>query len=235
MVDNEFDPNKMPIIGLFSSAPEIPAGMQSTYLSNFNDFMVMTNGNVSQAEKLAFQSTKRVWGVSEAGGKRRFMQFPPESFYHVEGFDDDWIDDQLLEDLEGMGVEDAVMGVDALTARSSKPSYPILAPNKNGVLDILEDENGQPLRFQPDFAKTTEYQDLANAPQKAVMKAEERMQRNLTEKANKIRRKVNASLWRELGVSVGEREEFIKTDEGKTAIQRPIQLRLGRGPKRICT
>lgn len=222
MVKDHFDPNDTFLIGAFIGAPDVPVGMEASYMSNFNDFMVMTNGNIEQSEKLAFQSLQRVWGLSEVGGKRRFMQYPPESFYHVDGFDDSWIDDQFLGDMEAAGINDAIIGIDALVSRSDSPSYPIMAPNSQGIMDIVEDENSEQRRFKPDFRKTEEYKELVSAPEKKMLKAEERKAQLMERRARFINRQVNSSIWNEYGVPSTERPEFMSTDEGKKAIRNSI-------------
>lgn len=227
MVDDEFDPGI--IFGggrLFPSEPDIPPGMQAEYMSNFNNFMSITGSNIEQSEKLAFESTKNRWGVSNTGGPRRFMRGAPESFYHVDGFDDSWIDDQFISEAEELGIEDAIIGTDEQVFRSDSPSYPILAPNKDGILDIVEDENGKPRRFQPDIKLTQEYQDVVELPAKKLEKAKQTRIKNLQRRALKIQRSVNADLFRPNGfigsIPKGERAELLATEEGRAAVRQSI-------------
>ena len=221
MVSDEFDPLTLPVVGLFRGAPDIPAGMQAAYMSNFDNFMALTNGNIEQSENLAFESTKNVWGVTKVG-KRRFMQYPPESFYHVDGFNDSWIEDQMLEELESIGVEGAQIGIDDMVSRSGSPSYPVLAPNDEGFMDVLEDESGNPLRFKPDFRQTQEYKDLIAAPGIEVEKAKARREKNLVRRANVIRRKVNNFVFTDNLMPRSERPEFLSSDEGKVFVRRAV-------------
>ena len=223
LVDESFDP------GIFGSAPKPPAGMQAAYMANFDDFMALTNGSVEQSERLAFESTKNIWGVTSIGGNRRFVQYPPESIYHVEGFDDVWIEDQMLADAEALGVDDPILGVDDLTAREDSPSYPMLATNDRGFLDVVEDSDGNPLRFRPDFKETKEYQELIAEPGKRVEKAAKRRASNLEHRAGQIRRKITSHMFTGSGIPRSGRAEHLETEEGRQDVLSTINNLLAIG------
>lgn len=217
-VEDEFDPGIFWGGGsLFPGAPEIPPGMQASYLSNFKNMMAITNGNIELSEQLAYDSTKKVWGVSRTGGKRRFMQYAPESFYHVDGFDDSWVRDQFLEDMELAGIQGAVIGVDKDVPRSDQPSYPILAPNERGILDIVRDETGTPLRFKPDITQTEQYKELVDAPGKSIEKARQMREKKIKTRADVIRRNIMADIFAYTPgqAQIENKAEYLKTDEGK--------------------
>ncbi|MDH5182458.1 MAG: hypothetical protein OEX12_01090 [Gammaproteobacteria bacterium] len=228
MVSNEFDPIKFPVVGMFVDEPDIPPGMQASYLSNFDNFMSLTNGNIEQSEKLAFDSLKNVWGVTKVG-KRRFMQYPPEAFYHVDGVDDEWIEEQFLEDMESIGVDGAEIGIDDLVSRSDSPSYPVVAMRPGGFVDIIEDEDGNVLRFKPDFKKTREYQDLVSAPGKARESAAQKRMRNLENRAGVIRRKVNSRVFMENIDETGDKPGFLASDAGKASVRKAVNNLLAIG------
>lgn len=229
LIKDEFDPLTFPIIGMLRGAPEAPPGMQAAYMSNFEDFMAITNGNIEQSEKLAFESTKNVWGVTKIG-PRRFMQYPPESFYSVDGFNDSWINDQFLEDAEGLGIEDPIIGVDDMVSRSSSPSYPMLSRNDEGFLDVVEDENGKPLRFRPDFKLTEEYRELSDAPGLAIEKAKERREKNIVRRANVLRRRIKADVFHMSGIlSSKAKDEHLKTPEGKRDVLTSVNNMIASG------
>lgn len=232
MVSKEFDPLQFPIIGLFKNEPDIPVGMQASYMSNFEDMMSITNGNIEQSEKLAFEATKKVWGVSSTGGPRRFMQYPPESFYHVDGFDDGWIEDQFLEEMEGLGVEGGIIGIDSNVPRSAKPSYPVMAPNERGILDVVKSESGKPLRYQPDISVTPEYMDLVDSPNKAVETAEQRRKAKTERRASIMRRSLMADIFTNdrssEDIPKSERMAFLGTAEGKEKVRLKVNNMLAR-------
>jgi len=235
MVSDEFDPNQIPVFGMFSNEPDIPVGMQAEYMSSFENFMAITGSNVEQSEKLAFEATKNIWGVSNVGGDTRFMRGAPESFYHVDGFNDTWIDDQFISDTVEMGIPDAIIGTDAEVFRSgNQPSYPIMAPNKDGILDIIEDDDGKPLRFQPNLKLTDEYQELVNAPGKQIESAKKARERKIGARARKIQGFVNADLFRMKPAGAAflpaeARSEYVSSDEGKEIIRASINKNLANG------
>lgn len=220
MVDDKLDPFTG-FFGFLKGAPDIPPGMEASYKSNFDDFMVMTNGNAEQAEKLAFDTVQNVWGFSETGGPARFMRYAPESFYHVDGFDDVWVENQFLEDMENLGIEDAVIGVDGFVPRSDSPSYPIMAPNADGILDIIEDENGEPLRFQPDFKATQDYKDLIDSPDKAIETAAQKRDRELKRRSGQVFRLVSSRA-ASPSFSSPDKREFLKSEEGKEQVRSSV-------------
>lgn len=201
-VDKAFDPGV--IFGggrFFPSEPDIPVSMQADYNVAFNSFMTLTNGNPDQAKELAFGSLRKKWAVTDVGGDNRFMKNAPEAFYAVEGFNNSWIDSQFLEDMELKGVPGAQLGTDFNTGRSDSPSYPILITNPQGVTDIARDEEtGLPLRWKPDFKQSPEYQDGIAGPGKEIENAKKKRAKNLERRANFLRRKVNASVFRQQNV-----------------------------------
>ena len=104
--------------------------MEAEFRTNFDSFMTMTDGNSEQAQKLAYDSMKKAWGV----WKGEFMKYSPVSFYHVDGIDDEWISDQFDSEMKTLGHKGAVIGADHSTARSNEPSYPVMVNNKQGLL-----------------------------------------------------------------------------------------------------
>lgn len=199
-VDEKFDPGVIFGAGrLFPSEPSIPVDMQADYNVAFGSFMTLTNGNPDQSKSLAFESLQKNWAVTDVGGENRFMKHAPEAYYSVDGFDNEWIDRQFLEDMENKSVPGAQLGTDFNTGRSNTPSYPIIVTNEKGIPDIARDEEtGLPLRWQPDFKQTSEYNDAIAAPGLAIETAKKKRKRKLEQRANFLRRKVNSSVFRQL-------------------------------------
>jgi len=56
--------------GILYNVPDVPPMMAAEYRNNFDRFMTLTGGNTEQAEKLAYGSVKKVWGVTETGGPK---------------------------------------------------------------------------------------------------------------------------------------------------------------------
>ena len=68
-------------------------------------------------------------------------------------------------------------------------------------MDIARDEeSGLPLRWKPDFKQTTEYLDGIAAPGKEIENAKKKRAKNLERRANFLRRKVDASVFRQQNV-----------------------------------
>lgn len=227
MVDDKFDPGAIWGGGrLFPGTPDVPPGMQGAYLSNFGDMMTLTGGNIEQAEKLAFDALQKVWGVTETGGKRRFMQYAPESVYAIPGVDSGWINDQFLEDMESIGVSGAMIGIDANVPRSQTPSYPVLIQNERGLTDIARDTDGNPLRFKPDYTATEEYKELIAAPSVAIENAAQKREREMKRRADVIRRQTEIYIFgfpfihspTRGRMSQPDRHEYLKTSEGKKSV-----------------
>lgn len=195
-VDEKFDPSSIPFFG---EEPDVPVDMQADYNVAFGSFMTLTNGNPEQSKALAFESLQKNWAITDVGGENRFMKHAPEAYYSVDGFDNDWIDRQFLEDMEIKGVPGAQLGTDFNTGRSNTPSYPIIVTNEQGIPDIARDEEtGLPLRWQPDFKETTEYGDAISAPDLIIENAKKKRKRKLVARANTLRRKVDHSIFRQL-------------------------------------
>lgn len=214
-VDEEFDPGIFFGDGrLFPGEPSVPVGMQADYNVAFDGFMTLTDGNTEQAKQLAFGSIKKVWSVTETGGDRRFMKFAPEAFYGVQGFDNDWIEDQFNEEMEIAGVPGATLSVDFNTGRSDTPSYPIMIINKDGLPDILRDETtGVPKRWRPDITQTEQFKDMQAEQAGAIQSAKKRRAIKFGRRAQSLRRKVEAVVLR--NVPRETRKGFITTKEGK--------------------
>jgi len=216
-VDDAFDPSPIPFFG---EEPPVPSGMQADYNVAFEKFMTLTDGNPDQAKELAFGSLRKTWAPTTVGGEKRFMKNAPEAFYSVEGFDNDWMDDQFNEEMEDGGFLGASITSDFNTARSEQPSYPVITTNDSGIIDIVRDEKtGSPLRWKPDFKQTDEYKDLVDKPDK-VATAKERRETLMNRKAKSLRRKIVAlaSGAGPTRIPPNQRDEFFATEEGKTAL-----------------
>lgn len=187
-LDADFDP------GIFGNEPDAPAAMQAEYKVLFDRYMLLTNGDTEQSESLSYNDLKGTWGETRIGGEKRFMKYAPESVYHIEGVDDEWIGEQFKQDLADY--PDATLVVDPMTARSKKPEYAIMIPNNNGLMEPLFDENNRPLVWQPDFTQTDEYQAMVEAPGKAMEKAIRQRDINNQRKMNALTNGVDAYMRR---------------------------------------
>jgi len=188
-LDADFDP------GMLGDEPDAPPAMQAEYKVGFDRYMLLTNGDSGQAEKLAYQDLKNTWGETRIGGEKRFMKYSPEAVYHINGVDDAWIGEQFEADL--VGYPDATIVVDPSTARSKTPEYAVMVPNeKTGIIEPIFDDNNRPLVWQPDFRQTDQYTDMMEAPGIAVEKAKRQRDINKNRKLQTQKNAVNAYMRR---------------------------------------
>ncbi|MDB4261401.1 hypothetical protein N9878_00900 [bacterium] len=217
-IDDQFTTSSIPFVG---NPPSIPVDMQADYNVAFDGFMTLTDGDSAQADALAFDTLKKRWAITEVGGDQRFMKSAPEAFYAVEGFDNEWIDRQFLGDMDGAGIVGASISADFNTGRSDAPSYPVMITNDQGITDIARSETtGLPLRWKPDFKQSDEYKEIEAAPGKAVESAKAKRERQFTQRANFIRRKVQSAAFS--GVPRSERGEMLASEEGVSRIRTAV-------------
>lgn len=180
--------------GIFFNVPDVPVEMLAEYRTSYDRFMQMTGGKVDQAQKLAYNAVKETWSTTTVGGERRFMKYAPEAIYQVQGFDDEWMENQFNEEIENLGYSRAIIGVDHSTARESRPSYIVMSEDKNGFMAPVFDEDGDILRWKPDITQTEEYKELMGMPAEKVRSAKEMRRANQERRANIIRRGVNSRI-----------------------------------------
>jgi hypothetical protein len=210
--------------GAFYRVPDVPAAMLGEYRSTFDNFMQMTNGNAEQAQKLAYQSVRSMWGISETGGDKRFMKYAPESIYGIAGVNDDWIENQFNEEMEAANHLGAVIAIDHSVAREDKPSYPVLVMDENtGLQKPLLDSDNQPLRWRPEFKATDRYQAVVEAPQEKITKAKRQRSISLEKRANEIRRMVQVRVLRGAALPFNERAAFLESEAGKEQVARAVR------------
>lgn len=209
--------------GILYRMPEMDPAMLGEYRNNFNTFMQLTGGNSEQARQLAFDSIKATWGVTELGGKRKYMKYAPERVYHVPGVGDGWIEEQFIEETEAAGYPGATLAPDYETARSGNPSYVVMVQNpEKGRVEPVMDENNQVLRWRPDFKQTRVFDDLVAAPGEKITKAAERRKLNLERRASYITGQLRRGLILS-GVPRAGLDEYMKSEEAKPEIKRNIE------------
>lgn len=206
--------------GLFNAVPDIPPAMNADYRIAFDNFITTTGGNVPQAQKLAYQSVKGNWGVTDVGGERRFMKRSPETVYGFPNFDNEWISEQFEEEMAAAGYEGAQIAFDRDVARQEFPKYPVMVPNEDGVMEPAVNENGVAIKWRPDFKLTEQYKELQGL--QPVEDARERRQRKLELRAGAILRKVRSRAAIRSGLRGDALTEFMGTDEGRQEVSRQL-------------
>lgn len=172
MADRDFDPSFLPFFG---EEPDITSGMLADFRVAFGEFMVLTNGSADQSKVLAWDALKKNWDVTETGGDKRFMKYAPEAFYSVGGVSNDWIPEQFDADILSLGhnPEDVSIAVDFDTARSGQPSYPVVMVDEEGRTIPIFDNDGNVLRWQPNFEATGMREEAGKVQTQNVRKAKE--------------------------------------------------------------
>lgn len=209
--------------GLFNNVPDVPAMMLADYRNSFGRFMEMTAGDSDQAQKLAYDSIKSVWGVTETGGPKRFSKYAPETIYGVPGSDNNWIEEQFNSEMAELGAEGAILATDKSTARETEPSYPVFVPNEEtGILEPLRGENQENMSWRPDYKLTDEYKELAGAPTLEIANAKKQRKIDLQKRANVIANGIQARVLNREFIPFNERADFLQSEQGKEFIGQAI-------------
>jgi len=141
--------------GWFSSNPVVPPQMVGQFQELQHDYFKLTNGNLSQANDLAFNDLKNTWGISQANGKRELMQFAPEAMHP--GLTTEALREDMQSSAKGHTPDPSKVRllVTPETYDSNGTRFALGAPDKFGAYSALTDEKGRVLPYQiPDFTDT---------------------------------------------------------------------------------
>jgi len=130
---------------------EVGDAVVGEYRVLFREHFLAT-GDAEDAKKLTVSDLKRVWGVTEVGGDKRLMKYPPENYgLAVMDADDnaEWMSNQLKEDLRSAGIE----GVPILVSDVTTPKQQTWAVmvERDGLIEPLIGDDGAPVRWRPDW------------------------------------------------------------------------------------
>jgi hypothetical protein len=145
------DPNFKP--GWFTGVPQVPVAMQSEYDQLTRDYYRRTGGDIASARDLAASDLRHVWGVSDVNGTRQIMPYAPEAMFP--GLTAQDVRDDLTKTVASNA---QLAGTDASkvqliedpqrTSRTHGQEWNLQAPDKNGLLQILQGKDGNPLVYQ---------------------------------------------------------------------------------------
>ena len=212
--DAEFSGGFLSSIPFFGGAPDIPVSMQADFNVSFEKFMTLTDGNVDQALKLSKENIKKTWAVSNFDEDGGFMRNSPEALHGVKGFDNEWMLNQFIDEMDGSGIVDAKLVENADTARTG--SYSLIKTNPDGIVDIVMREDGSgPMLWAPDITISPEYIDLVAAPQNNIARAKSIRTKNRKKRAALNARKVMRRVFSGEAIPLGDREDCLASPEGK--------------------
>lgn len=150
-----FDP------GIFSFEPDaVSPGLENTFSRLFKAAYLET-GDEDAAIEMVKKQTSALYGVSEFNGEDTVMLLPPEKAFP--GADPAILKRDLetsLEDLQlpqGVAAGDVKISSDDLTrANPGQITYGLYYTDQYGNSKPVEDENGIPVRWTPDYKKALE-------------------------------------------------------------------------------
>lgn len=139
-----------------SEFPDINTQTQSDY-ENILRQEYVTTGDMEVAKKSAAQIFKRTYGVTKITGEPRVIKYPPEKYYSVPGISDEWMGEQVLDEVRKIDEykeaksEDVVVVPDTITARQAvprgTPSYLLYMRSEAGGYNPLRNKEGALRRF----------------------------------------------------------------------------------------
>jgi muramidase (phage lysozyme) len=135
------------------------AALRQDYQTAYTEGYLVTQDEAG-AKAYADQLIKKHWAVSEIGGRRSLSKFPPETFYQTIQGSHDWIDLQARNDLGFDADVEFQLMPDAQTAQEGKAfnqaedkaglnnaSYQVAFLNDQGVVEVMLDDDGAPIRW----------------------------------------------------------------------------------------
>lgn len=148
--DESWIPFNDPAIGV---NPAQEAGLKAEYLAIAEDQFYQSNGDPDIAKNRAMEQMKRLYGVTDIGGKKVVMKHPPErywpklpdkNFLGFEGDDFGYAKTQLADDIKAFGgsAPQSVQLVttpetDAMVKRGEMPAYSVIYQDENGVFQTI--------------------------------------------------------------------------------------------------
>lgn len=145
--------------------PEVPLSSSQTavFRQDMRDLFVegyLVSNDQDAAMEYAKQMAGTRWAPSEIGGEHRMMRDGPERFYPRINGDHSWIDQQIREEFNFDDTVDFQLVPDGQTLYEgavyqqsedktgvNNASYQIVVKTPEGLVDVLRDPAGQPIRY----------------------------------------------------------------------------------------
>lgn len=155
-LESNLDLGGFPVLGFGE------ATIDDRVVGQFDDLVegfFMETGELDIARSIALTNIKQRWGVTDADGSNRLIEFPPELIYGVfdrGSADSEWMHEQLIAEVGALlpdeeNLDERIRIVsDTLTARNV-PTYGVLLQDETGRFVPVIAEDGTPLRWRPDW------------------------------------------------------------------------------------
>ncbi|MCA9340873.1 MAG: hypothetical protein KDA17_08210, partial [Candidatus Saccharibacteria bacterium] len=128
-------------------AAQITTEYQAAYETQYK-----LTGDTNAAQKYANSVVAGTYGVTKINGKNQLMRHAPEKYFHIDGEDDDWMREQIVEEarnaMSGSWISSDIKPEDAIiipapyvtprTAKEGRPLYKLMTLSPDGgYVDLL--------------------------------------------------------------------------------------------------
>lgn len=131
---------------------------EEDYMNEYQRQFILNGGNKEDASSSALNVIGRNYGPTGVTGSERIVKYPAENYYAVDGIDNDWMTDQVRDQVNNItdrkvDIDDIAVVADIETAREvhnkTPPRYTIMLKNDNGSYEPII-KNGQVMRMKFD-------------------------------------------------------------------------------------
>ena len=134
---------------------------EEDYMNEFQRQFILNGGNKEDASSSALNVIQDHYGATAVTGSERIVKYPPENYYAVKGLDNDWMTNQVQEQVNNItdrkvDLDDIAVVADIETSREvhnkTPPRYTIMLKNDNGSYEPVI-KNGQVMRMKFDSSE----------------------------------------------------------------------------------
>lgn len=159
--DAFFDPSVLPFNqGSLPAYAPLADNIREDARAVFTDAYTRT-GDAEVAETITRRTLGKTYGQSSVAGSGSVMQYPPELFYAIPGIDNEWMTEQLVEDVRAfvpdIGKESIELVPTPRTAADVRageaPRYQVLVMDEDGIYQPVMQEDGAVLDYRFDPSK----------------------------------------------------------------------------------
>lgn len=131
---------------------------EEDYLNEYQRQFILNGGNQEDAKARALTVIGRNYGPTGVTGSDRIVKYPPENYYGVAGLSNEWMTNQVQQQVNNIterdvDMDDIAVVADIQTAReihnNTEPRYSIMLKNDNGAYEPII-KNGLVMRMKFD-------------------------------------------------------------------------------------